>query len=162
MDTTLERYLNDHLAGSLGAVDILHALIDVATDERALFYRRLLHQIEMDRDCLKDLLARLHRSESDLRQLAGNLTAKAGRLKFIWEGLDYRELGAFEALEVLCLGIHGKSLLWKILGEIRPFVPEWSDISFEDLERSAITQRDSVEALRLSAGLETLLDQARR
>jgi hypothetical protein len=89
-------------------------------------------------------------------QVAGTLTAKAGRLKLLWEGLKPGELGMFEALEMITLGIHGKRLLWVMLGEIAPQAPGWKNVDFAELERAAIRQRDALEERRIQAGRNTL------
>ena len=89
--------------------------------------------------------------------MAGNITAKAGRLKLAWEGLDLGNLGAFEALEILALGIQGTRILWAMLELISPSVPEWNALDFASLERAAVSQRDLVEERRLKAGLAALL-----
>jgi hypothetical protein len=67
----------------------------------------------------------------------------------MWEGFEPGELGLFEALEMLALGVQGKRLLWVALREIAPAYPAWKDVNFADLELEAIRQRDGVEAWRI-------------
>jgi len=163
MDSNLERYLNDHLAGSAGAVDLIQTLADHSEDPaHASFFIGLKAKVEEDRALLKGLLEKLGQSSSTMLQAAGNLTAKAGRLKLLWEGLEPGRLGTFEAMEMLTLGIQGKRLLWLILAEIAPWVPEWEGVDFAELELEAIAQRDAVEERRIEAGLDALLDPERR
>lgn len=163
MDSNLERYLNDHLAGASGAVDLIASLAE-ASDNSAQsgFFRELGAKVEKDREFLKNLLEKIGQRDSGLLQVAGSLTEKAGRLKLLWEGLEPGKLGMFEALEMLCLGIQGKRLLWRILTRIAPWVPEWSEIDFAALEREAIDQRNAVEEHRLQAGMEALVDGRRK
>lgn len=162
MDTELQRYLNDHLAGSAGAIDLIGSLAGTAEDPAdARFFRELEAKVGKDRELLKDLLERLGHSSSSFLEAAGNLTGKASRLKLMWEGLKPGELGRFEAMEMLSLGIQGKRLLWVVLGELAPWIPEWEGIVFSDLELDAIAQRDAVEARRLEAGIDGLLDPKR-
>ena len=99
MDSNLERYLNDHLAGSSGAVDLI-AAIAKASDHplQSAFFHDLREKVEEDREILKGLLAKIGQSDSKLLQVAGGLTEKAGRLKLLWEGFEPGKLGMFEAL----------------------------------------------------------------
>lgn len=163
MDSNLARYLNDHLAGSSGAVDLIGTLAEAADDpQEADFFHSLRVMVEEDRDLLKGLLEKIGHTDSGILQAAGNLTAKAGRLKLMWEGLEPGELGMLEALEMLCLGIQGKRLLWEMLAGLRPWVPEWSDVDFAALALEAITQRDAVEEYRIQAGIDALIEGERR
>lgn len=163
MDTGLRRYLNDHLAGSAGALDLIRSLAGSAEDPAdSRFFRELEAKVEQDRELLKQLLEKIGKSGSALLQVAGDLTGKAGRLKLMWEGLRPGELGRYEAMEMLALGIHGKRLLWVMLGQLAPWIPEWKGIAFSDLELDAVAQRDAVEARRVEAGIAGLLDPGRR
>jgi hypothetical protein len=160
MDSNLERYLNDHLAGSSGAVDLIQALADADIEQRA-FFVELKTKVEEDRVVLKELIECLGHTSSGILQAAGSLSEKAGRLKLLWEGLEPGRLGMFEALEVLSLGIQGKRLLWVVLRELALHIPEWEDFDFSDLEKDAIKQRDEVETRRVEAGVKALLDEER-
>jgi hypothetical protein len=116
------------------------------------FFLHLKGSVEEDQALLKRLLEEAGMEQSKTLQVAGSLTAKAGRLKLMWEGFKPGELGMFEALEMLALGIQGKRLLWVMLGEIAPQVPSWQSVNFAELELEAIQQRDAVEERRLEAG----------
>jgi len=162
MDQDLQRYLNDHLAGSAGAVDLIDNLATRQEDPaEAAFFHSLKAKVEADREQLRNLLTRTHLEESTTLQVAGKLTAGASNLKLKWEGLEPGKLGMLEALEMLTLGIQGKRLLWVLLSEIAPAFPEWKDIRFSDLELEAIEQRDAVEKRRLEHGRASLIDRKR-
>lgn len=157
MNNRLERYLNDHLAGSQSAVAVIQDLADRQEDPReARFLRHLKEAVEEDQELLASLLERAGMKESPVKKAAGKVTAQAGRLKLRWEGIDAGELGAFEALEMLALGIQGKRVLWIMLREIAPLFPEWEGTDFRALERRARKQRDAVERRRIAAGMEAL------
>ena len=162
-DNELQRYLNDHLAGSAGAIGLIRKLATGAADaEEARFFRELEEKVEEDRRLLKELIGRLGQSSSPVLETAGEITAAAGRLKLMWEGMEPGRLGRFEAMEILALGIQGKRLLWVVLGELAPFVPEWQGIEFAELELDAIAQRDAAETRRIDAAMDALLDAERR
>jgi hypothetical protein len=59
------------------------------------------------------------------------------------------DLGHFEALELLTLGIQGKRVLWKALAVVAPYYASWVIYDFKALEQRAIEQRDRVETKRL-------------
>lgn len=161
MDKQLRRYLNDHLAGAGGAIKVLDRLVQEETSGED-FYRHLKSQVEEDQHKLQHLLTSAGLDRSAPTRLAGAVTAQAGRLKLMWEGFEPGELGLFEALEMLALGIQGKRLLWVILDEIAPAFPEWSGMNFAELELAAIRQRDAVEERRIEAGRAALIDPERR
>ena len=153
MNDRLERYLNDHLAGATGALAVIESLARRQEDPaEESFFRDLKSAVEEDRQLLQDLLVLADLEVSSLQKLAGGITASAGRIKLMWEGMDPGELGAFEALEMLVLGIQGKRVLWLMLGDIAPLFPEWSQVDFTALERKARAQRDAVELRRRTAG----------
>ena len=163
MDSDLLRYLNDHLAGAAGAVDLIQSLAKTPGDpEDQRFFTELGTKVENDRALLNEMISLLGHNGSALLQAAGGLTAKASRLKLRWEGLEPGELGRFEAMEMLALGIKGKRLLWLMAAELVPWVPEWSGIDFSAHEREAVAQQAAVEARRLRAGTDALIDPERR
>lgn len=162
MDQQIERYLNDHLAGSNGALHLLNQLAErQEIESERLFFQNLQKMVKKDQALLKDLLEKANMEKSLPLEIAGALTEGAGRLKLLWEGLKPGELGMFEALEVLALGIQGKRLLWAMLGELSPYFPEWGAYDFAELELQAIKQRDQVEERRIETGCEALLDSQR-
>ena len=162
MDNALQRYLNDHIAGSAGAIGLIQKLATSAEDpEEERFFRQLEQKVEKDRGLLKELIARLGQSSSSVLETAGSVTGAASRIKLMWEGMEPGQLGRFEAMEVLTLGIQGKHLLWLVLAELSPFVPEWDGINFTELVRDAIAQRDTVETRRVAAAVDALLDKER-
>ena len=161
MNDRLERYLNDHLAGSQSAIAVLKDLAKRQDKpEEARFFRQLREAVEEDQKLLASLLERAGMKVSNVQKAAGKLTAQAGRLKLKWEGMESGELGTFEALEMLALGIQGKRILWIMLTEIAPHFPEWSGMDFPSLERRAREQRDAVEKRRIAAGREALATPA--
>jgi hypothetical protein len=157
MDQQLERYLNDHLAGSSGAVVMIQHFIDTLEDQEARdFFIKLKSSVESDRDLLKRLLESAGMGTSALLSATGNITARVGFLKLMWEGFEPGRLGLFEGLEMLALGVQGKRLLWLALQEISTWYPEWSDVDFPQLELEAIAQRDGVERWRIEAARDVL------
>jgi hypothetical protein len=148
----LERYLNDHLAGSSGAILMIQHFLDVMEiPEAREFFVELKTAVEADRALLEKLLSSAGMSRSGFLNVAGDITARIGFFKLRWEGFKSGHLGMFEGLEMIALGIQGKRLLWVTLKEIACWFPEWKDIDFAKLESDAIFQRDGVELWRIEA-----------
>ncbi|RYD18538.1 MAG: hypothetical protein EOP88_22235 [Verrucomicrobiaceae bacterium] len=163
MSAELERYLNDHLAGSASAIITIRHLVETLDDSEARdFFVKLEEEVEKDRALLEKLLTSAGMEVTTMIQVAGEVTGRVGFFKLLWEGFQPGSLGLFEGLELLCLGIQGKRLLWVAMQEIAPWFPEWNDMDFAKLELEAIRQRDGVEAWRVEAARDTLPDIERR
>lgn len=163
MDKELTRYLNDHLAGSSGALLLIQQLVDSHDSPEAKeFFASLKEEVAADRALLEGLLERMDRSPSKFLKAAGDVAARVGGIKLMWEGVEPGKLGLFEALEMLAIGVQGKRLLWLALREISCWFPEWNGIDFARLERDAVQQRDGVEFWRIEAAREILADVDRR
>lgn len=163
MDQALDRYLDDHLGGSSGALRLIQDIADAFdVPEAREFFQDLKRKIEIDRSRLQSLQAAIRKEPSTLLQAAGAVAARIGGLKFRWEGLETGSLGLFEALEVLALGVTGKRLLWKALREIQPAFPEWSHLDFAALQREAEEQFDAIEHWRIEAAKRSLVAEERR
>lgn len=163
MEQELECYLNDHLAGSSGALLLIQELIDRAKDSEASeFFTRLKMDVSGDRELLEGLLSSLGSDPSAVKKAAGNIAARVGFLKLAWEGFKPGDLGLLEALEMLALGVQGKRLLWRALGEIAHRFPEWEGMDFRQFERDAVRQRDGVERRRMAAARLSLIPPERR
>ena len=109
-------YLNDHLAGSVVAVETLERLVEVGHPSLSPeTLRGLLAEIEQDREVLRTLLERLDIAEHPVKKAAAWLTEKVGRIK-----LDEGSLGRMEMLDTLALGTLGKLKLWLALEQVAP------------------------------------------
>jgi hypothetical protein len=149
---TLGIYLNDHLTGSVFAVETLERLVNgdhPALPKEAL--RGLLAEIEQDRDVLRGLLEKTEIEEHLVKKAAAWLTEKLGRMK-----LDEGPLGRMEMLETLALGIAGKIKLWVALEHVAPRYPELAGVDYPRLQARAREQHDLVEDLRIRAALLVL------
>ena len=148
----LVTYLNDHLAGSTAALQLLDHLVEEsdAGDSRK-FFSTLRAEIAEDRGILEDLVRRTGDQPSTLRAVGGWLAEWFGRLKLKLDDPSGDSLAELEALEVLMLGIHGKQALWDALVVVAPAVPQWADVNFARLAQRAGDQAARVEARRLDA-----------
>lgn len=157
-DDHLAIYLNDHLAGSVVAVELLQHL-ERAYSARSVqrFAAELRSDIEDDRRELQSLMARLNVAESRARQATAWLAEKMTMVKLRlddWAGGDFR---LFEALEALSLGIEGKRALWVALSDAAGAAPSLRQLDYARLVQRAVDQRTRVETLRLETARTALV-----
>ena len=155
-DETLSTYLNDHLAGSVGAIE----MVERAIEENAgnLLGRRLeeiLKEIKKDQAVLQDLIERVGSKENPLKKAGAWLAEKAGRMKLGGTG-EPGELARLEVLETLAMGMQGRRALWRALRVVANKHPVLRDLDLDLLERRAVEQHDRVEEWRLEAAREVL------
>jgi hypothetical protein len=151
-DGHLATYLNDHLAGSEVALDLLEHLRRLVPGAPVgQFAAELQAEIVADRQDLEALMARLEIAQSRTRKVAAWVGEKFTELKLL---LDDRKGGALRLLEIwdaLSLGIEGKRLLWHTLASAVDGRPELAGIDLKKLGKRAEDQRRKVEVKRLEA-----------
>ncbi len=147
----LTSYLNDHLAGSVGALELLDRLIEAHKDQpMGKFLEGLRNEIHADQEELKGLLVKLGIEESAVRKAGAWIVEKLSRPKIDLDGDPGKvNAGLFLALEALVLGITGKRSLWRALHAASRSVPELARLDYSGLEKRAIEQCERVEAKRL-------------
>jgi hypothetical protein len=146
----LADYLNDHLAGSVGALELLDRLIETYEGKPLeKFFRELRDEIQHEQEQLRELMQKLGVAESAVRRAGAWLVEKLSRPKIDLEKESWQEIGPFLALEALVLGITGKRSLWRALQAASRTVPELARLDYSGLERAAIEQCEKVEARRL-------------
>ena len=156
---SLETYLNDHLAGSVTALEMIEHLAKTCADTQLQRFFTDLHiEITADQQVLQDLMKALDLHEGAIRKAGAWVIEKIGRAKL---GFDKDEGGGVEflqALEALILGITGKKLLWRSLAAAADDVPQLRSPNYADLEARAMAQSDLVEAKRLVAARAAFRD----
>jgi hypothetical protein len=146
----LSSYLNDHLAGSVGALELLDRLIDIYKGKPLeRFFRDLRNEIDADQKILKELIANLGEKESSVRKAGAWIVEKLSRAKIQLSETREGEMGLFLALEGLALGIHGKRSLWRALAAASQTAPHLRGLDYAMLEKRAVEQHDLVESKRL-------------
>ena len=150
----LATYLNDHLAGSVAAIELLDHLVETTKGtEHESFFRNLRSEISADQDVLRGLLARFSASESTLRKAGAWLMEKAARLKLRADSSLGSAMERMEALEAILMGITGKHALWQALAAV---IEPQGDVDFTQLAKRAKEQIGAVELKRIEAAREAL------
>ena len=160
VNNNLTTYLNDHLAGSVAAIELIDDLIGASKDQSLkTFLADLKRDIEDDQKVLQQLIAGADEKQSATRKAAAWFSEKLARAKLKIAGEDFGGLGLVQALEMLALGIRGKELLWRALREsgfaapsdVGPPEPRRRRIDLAKLEQRALQQQQRVEEKRLEA-----------
>jgi hypothetical protein len=155
----LSTYLNDHLAASTGAVELVKR---AAASNQGTAYgdtlASLKTEIEADRRTLIAIMRRLGVGQDRVKAAAAWSAEKLGRLKPNGQLTGYSPLSRLEELEILELGVTGKLLLWQGLRRIRSGAID--DAELEELIKRAQGQRRRLERLRLDAAAEALAPQS--
>lgn len=147
----LTSYLNDHLAGAVGALEHLDHLIKSGDDKQfEAFLRSLRLEIEVDKETLKKLVDEVAEEESGVRQAGAWITEKLSRVKIGGEDSGEDEMGFFLSLEALALGIIGKQKLWAALAVAAETMPQLRGLDYAHLEARAVAQAAQVETKRLA------------
>ena len=156
-DKLLRIYLQDHLAGSTGGVELARRASGGAegtTYGDAL--AKLADEIEADRRALESIMDKFGFGADRAKNLAFWVAEKAGRLKPNGQLTGASPLSRLVELEGLLTGINGKLSLWRSLLEIAPNEPRLDEESLRQLVERGQEQLDIVEGLRDRAAGEAL------
>ena len=145
-------YLNDHLAGATGGRDLAkRAAGQNDGSELGEALARLAADIDADRDQLLRVMDALEVREDALKQGAGWLAEKLGRLKLNGRLLEYSPLSRVVEVEGLTLGVRGKLGLWRTLAAAAPDDPRLADFDFTQLVARAEEQLALLDGLHAHA-----------
>lgn len=144
----LATYVHDHLAGAVGAIDMLERLRDDHDGDRlSRFAGDLLAEIEQDRSVLRELAEKIGGDQDLVKESGAWLASKTSELKI---GRDAAgNFGSFQALEMLALGIQGKLALWQTFAAIGDQDRRLDGFDFRKLARRAESQHRAVERWRM-------------
>jgi hypothetical protein len=146
----LDSYLNDHLAGSISALELLAHCVEAHKGERlGSLFVETEREIKADQDTLRDVMRTLGVEESKMRQAGAWAAEKIGRARLMIAGDEQGSLGLVLTLEGLIMGVTGKKLLWVALAATK--LPRLDSYNFEQLQRRAEQQVERIEAERISA-----------
>ena len=153
----LDSYLNDHLAGSAAAVELVERI--KANNEGtplAAHLEGLGREIEADRDTLGELMERLGVTRSTPKQVVGKVMETLSRLRLNERVTGGAQVTRLMELETLSLGIEGKVALWRSLNHVGDSRPELAEFDIPALIVQAVGQRAGLEPYRLEAAAGAL------
>src|SRR5678815_3481995 len=140
----LDSYLNDHLAGSVSALELIAHWADVHKGEPlGNFFAETEREIKADQDTLRDVMRTLGVEESKMRQAGAWAAEKVGRARLMIAGDERGSLGLVLTLEGLIMGVTGKKLMWRSLAAAK--LPELHGYNFDEPQRRAEQQIERIE-----------------
>lgn len=144
-------YLNDHLAGAAGGVELARRLRSSNDGDPELGepLARICAEIEADRETLVRLSEQLGIRPDPLKPKLAVLAERLGRLKPNGHLRGYSPLSRVLELEILAGGIGGKLQLWNSLGQT--FGDSLDGFDFHALAERADRQGQEVEDLHMAA-----------
>jgi hypothetical protein len=146
----LDSYLNDHLAGSISALELIAHWVEVHKGEPlGMFFVETEREIKADQDMLRDVMRTLGVEESKVRQAGAWAAEKFGSARLMIAGDEAGSLGLVLTLEGLIMGVTGKKLMWRALAAAK--LPGLNSYNFEQLQGRAEQQVERIEAERMSA-----------
>jgi hypothetical protein len=157
LHTRLSIYLNDHLGGSAGGLELARRL---ARENKGTEYgpplEDVANQIEEDIASLREIMGRLVVEEDRIKQAGAWAAEKVGRLKLNGQLIGYSPLSRLVELEGLVLGVAGKQAMWQVMNEAYGRHPRLSGVDVPQLFVRAREQRRVLEDLRQRAAIEAL------
>jgi hypothetical protein len=146
----LDSYLNDHLAGSISALELIAHWVKVHKGEPlGRFFVATEREIKADQDTLRDVMRTVGVEESKVRQAGAWAAEKVGRARLMIAGDEQGSLGLVLTLEGLIMGVTGKKLMWRALAAAK--LPRLKSYNFEEPQRRAEQQIERLEAERIRA-----------
>ena len=150
----LDSYLNDHLAGSISALELIAHWAEVHKGESlGSFFVEIGREIKADQDKLREVMRSLGVEESTMRKAGAWAAEKVGRARLMIAGDESGSLGLLLTLEGLVMGVTGKKMLWRALEAAK--LPQLNSYDLERLQRRAEQQVERIEAERISAIRQT-------
>jgi hypothetical protein len=150
-----QTYLNDHLAGAHGALELLEDIEASDDPEMTELAQQLRAEITADREQLELVMDRLDVSRERAKQLLASLAESMSRLKLARAGAT-PELARLLELESLSAGIWMKKRLWRSLTVAEHVGDRLVDIDLDELQARADRQLDRVEEHRLALAARAL------
>ncbi|MGH8974851.1 MAG: hypothetical protein ACRD0C_16815 [Acidimicrobiia bacterium] len=150
----LDIYLNDHLAGSVAAIEIAkRGAAENSGTDLGLFLRNFLVEVEEDKRTLEGIMDAVGASRNPVKQAGAWLGEKLTRLKL---GTSEKDLANLLSVETLCMGVQGKIYLWRSLGTVAGDHEALSGMDFDALLQRAEAQQDGLEEHRLDLARRAL------
>ncbi|MFI9387710.1 hypothetical protein [Kutzneria sp. NPDC052558] len=160
MDTfrhELAIYLNDHLAGATGGVELARR---IAHEQKDADLSGLARDIEQDRDSLLRIMDALGVRQDYVKIAGGWLGEKLGRLKPNGRLFSRSPLSRLVELEAMSLGVDGKAAGWQTLRRLAEHDDRLDQVHLDELTARAEAQRQCLEAMRGRAAAALLEPEA--
>lgn len=151
-ENILAIYLNDHLAGATGGVELARRLADAhPTGDWAPRLRLLANDTAEDRAALITVMERLDVGVDQIKVALGWVAEKVGRLKFNGRLFSRSPLSDLIELEAMLMGVRAKAAGWRTLTAVAERDERLPVGELEGLLSRANGQIELLEGMRAEA-----------
>lgn len=141
MSDHLANYLNDHLAGSMTALELVEKAADRNRENRLGAFLAELHgALDEDRAALEGVMERLGVEKGGVKATAGRVVEKVSRLRLHEKVTGDPDLSRVLELETMIMGVTGKLQLWHSLQASLASDPRLAGVDLDALVRRAHDQ----------------------
>ena len=148
-------YLNDHLAGATGGVELARrAAVWYPVPAQQAALEGLAADIAQDRQTLLDLMTTLGMPVRRYKVGVAWAAEKAARLKLNGSLVSRSPLSNLEELEMMRLGVEGKAAGWRTLRELAKTDGRLRPGTLDELTSRAREQASLLEELRVQAAAQ--------
>jgi hypothetical protein len=153
-------YLNDHLAGATGGLELARRAQGAnAGTPLGDLLAGLVVEIEDDKEALERIMDRLGVGRDRLKVVAGWAGEKAGRLKLNGRLTSYSPLSRLVEVEGLLIGVSGKRAAWLALLELAPREARLDEEELRRLVARADAQLEGLRAHHAEAARNALVER---
>ncbi len=157
----LDVYLNDHLAASAAAVELVERIAENNPGTAlAAHLEGLRDEIEADRATLSAVIERCGVTPSKPKQVTGKVLETLTRFRLNERVTGSPDVTRLMELESLSLGIEGKASLWRSLQQVEASRPELGSFNLAALVVRATAQRSGLEPFKQEAASVALSPSA--
>ncbi|MBD0292899.1 MAG: hypothetical protein ICV70_04915 [Jiangellaceae bacterium] len=151
-------YLNDHLAGATGGVQLARRLARAERNSPlGPTLARLADEVAEDRQGLLELMAEFGIPARQYKVAAGWVAERVGRLKLNGRLVSRSPLSTLLELELLRLGVEGKAAGWKTLKVVAAARGSASVERLDGLIGRALEQSQTLEDLRVRTAADVFV-----
>lgn len=155
-DARLRIYLNDHLALSLGELELARRCAGSNPGELGDFLNSIEPELIADRRIIEEMLRRVDGIPNMVKEGLAWLAEKFGRLKLNDGLLDYTPLSRLLELDTLDAAAYARCCFWENLKTARKDDERLKSIDFHAHIQRAVGHHRKLQAFRLKAAEEAL------
>jgi hypothetical protein len=150
-------YLNDHLAGATGGVELARRVArSVGSEDGSSTLKNLAAEIAEDRAALLHIMAELGVVVRGYKVGAAWIGEKVARLKLNGSLVARSPLSSLEEVEMLRLGVEGKAAGWRTLRTLADSDARLDPGRLDELMARARRQAELLEELRVRAARQVI------
>jgi hypothetical protein len=153
-------YLNDHLAGSVGGIELaLRTESENRGNPVGRFLAVLIPELRQDQAILRSVMQALEVKQDPVKGRAAWVFEKLGRVKLNGSLVSYSPLSRLVELEGLCSATDGRLCLWRTLARVSAKDTRLAGFDFEALIARGETQQQALQHLRARAADVAFADE---